>query len=37
MKKIFIPALAIGFSLGVSAQGYTPALKLDAGKKYKKL
>ncbi|MBP6431498.1 MAG: hypothetical protein KA319_07015 [Ferruginibacter sp.] len=34
MKKIFISALAIGFSLGVSAQGYTPALKLDAGKKY---
>jgi Family of unknown function (DUF6263) len=34
MKKIFISALAIGFTLGLSAQGYTPAVKLEAGKKY---
>jgi hypothetical protein len=34
MKKIFISALAIGFSLSLSAQSYTPAVKLEAGKKY---
>jgi hypothetical protein len=34
MKKIFISALAIGFTLGLSAQSYKPAVKLEAGKKY---
>jgi hypothetical protein len=34
MKKTFISALAITLTLGLSAQSYTPAVKLDAGKKY---
>jgi hypothetical protein len=34
MKKIFISALAIAFTLGLSAQGYKPSVKLEAGKKY---
>ncbi len=34
MKKIFISALALIFTLSLAAQSYTPAVKLDAGKKY---
>jgi Family of unknown function (DUF6263) len=34
MKKTILSALAIAFTLGLSAQSYTPAVKLNAGKKY---
>ena len=34
MKKIFISALALTLTLGLAAQSYTPAVKLEAGKQY---
>jgi Family of unknown function (DUF6263) len=34
MKKIFISALALTLTLGLVAQSYTPAVKLEAGKQY---
>jgi hypothetical protein len=34
MKKTFISALAITLTLGLSAQSYTPSVKLETGKKY---
>ena len=34
MKKIFISSLALTLTLGLSAQSYTPAVKLEAGKQY---
>lgn len=34
MKKIFISALALAFTLSLTAQSYTPAVKLVTGKKY---
>lgn len=34
MKKIFISALALAVTLSLTAQSYTPAVKLEAGKKY---
>jgi len=34
MKKFFISALALTLTLGLAAQSYTPAVKLEAGKQY---
>ena len=34
MKKIFISSLALTLTLGLAAQSYTPAVKLEAGKQY---
>ena len=34
MKKFFISSLALTLTLGLAAQSYTPAVKLEAGKQY---
>lgn len=34
MKKFFISSLALTLTLGLAAQTYTPAVKLEAGKQY---